>query len=210
MKQTEYRSYSGQEFRAIESASEVKIISGHAAVFNQMTDVAGMFNEVIDAGAFDGTDFRDVPLMVNHDFAKIPLARSRRNNGNSTLRLSVDEVGLAIEAKLDVDNNADARALYSAVSRGDLDGMSFAFVVDGEEWQDLESEMPTRRIKSISRVYEVSACTFPQYDNTDIRARASNALESARKAVETARRQSVDTDSEIELYRLKNRILGSV
>lgn len=207
--QTEYRSYGGQDFRAIESAPDVKFISGHAAVFNQRTNVSNCFWEVIDAGAFDATDFRDVPLMVNHDFSKIPLARSRRNNGNSTLRLSVDEVGLAIEAKLDVDNNTDARALYSAVERGDLEGMSFAFVVDGEEWTDLETEMPTRRIKSISRVYEVSACTFPQYDNTDIHTRAANALESARKAVETARRQSVDTDSEIELYRLKNRILGS-
>ena len=148
--------------------------------------------------------------MVNHDWAKIPLARSRRNNANSTLRLSVDEVGLAIQAKLDVDNNADARTLYSAVERGDLDGMSFAFIVDGEEWEDLESEIPLRRIKSISRVMEVSACTYPQYSNTDIQARAASTLDSAKRALENARRQSVDTDSEIEIYRLKNQILGGI
>lgn len=210
MKQAEFRSYSGQNFRALESAPDVKFISGHAAVFNQRTAIGNYFWEVIDEGAFNGTDFRDVPLMVNHDFSKIPLARSRRNNGNSTLKLSVDGTGLLIEATLDVDNNADARALYSAVERGDLDGMSFAFIVDGEEWTDLETDMPTRRIKSISKVFEVSACTFPQYDNTDIQARAANALESAKSALENARRQSVDTDSEIEIYRLKNRILGGI
>lgn len=207
---TEYRSYSGQEFRAEETAPDGKFIVGHAAVYGQRTNVCGMFEEVIDVGAFDATDFRDVALMVNHDFAKIPLARSRRNNANSTLKLSVDEIGLAIQAKLDVDSNADARALYSAVERGDIDGMSFAFVVDGEEWQDLESEMPLRRIKSIRKVYEVSACTYPQYTNTDIQARDASKLDSAKKALENARRQSVDTDSEIEIYRFKNRILGGI
>lgn len=212
MKQPEYRSYSGQDFRAEvrseENAPEARIIVGHAAVFGQRINVGGVFDEVIDAGAFDATDFRDVALMVNHDWAKIPLARSRRNNANSTLRLSVDKVGLAIQAKLDVDNNADARALYSAVERGDLDGMSFAFVVDGEEWEYLNSEVPLRRIKSVSRVMEVSACTYPQYSNTDIQARAASTLDSAKRALENARRQSVDTGNEIEIYRLKNRILG--
>ncbi len=67
-----------------------------------------MFYEVIDAGAFDNADLRDVPLLVNHDFNKIPLARSRRN-GNSSMTLQVDEIGLSIQAKLDVENNADAQ-----------------------------------------------------------------------------------------------------
>lgn len=205
-KLTEFRSYSGLEFRALDNSDE-KIISGHAAVFNQPTNVAGIFNEFIEVGAFNNTDFQDVPLMVNHDFAKIPLARSRRDNSNNTLRLAVDEIGLSIEAKLDVENNVDARALYSAVERGDLTGMSFAFVVDGEEWQDLESEMPTRRIKSISKIFEVSACNFPQYEGTDIQARAANALDNAKNALANARRQN--SGDEVELYRLKNKILQS-
>ena len=209
MKQTEYRSCNGLEFRAVDNEGE-KIIEGHAAVFNRQTSVGGFFYEVIESGAFDKADLRDVPLMVNHDFSKIPLARSRRNNGNSTLTLSVDEVGLAIRAKLDVESNADARALYSAVERGDLDGMSFAFIVDGEEWQDLDTDTPTRRIKSISKVFEVSACTFPQYEDTDITARSVPALESAKKALDNARAQSLDKDKELEILKLKNRILGGL
>ncbi len=214
MNQTEYRSCNGQEFRAIDNSENGKvierIIEGHAAVFNRQTNVCGFFYEVIDVGAFDKADLRDVPLMVNHDFSKIPLARSRRNNGNSTLTLTVDDVGLAIRAVLDTENNADARAVYSAVERGDLDGMSFAFVVDGEEWQNLDTDTPTRRIKSISKVFEVSACTFPQYESTDITARSKFAPDSAKKVLDNARAQFLDKNNELEILKLKNRILGAI
>lgn len=212
MNLTEKRSFNLKEFRAVDE-DDGKIIEGHAAVFEQKTDIGGYFFEVIDRGAFDNADcLRDVALFVNHNFEQIPLARSRRNNGNSTMTLSVDNIGLAIRAKLDVENNPSAKELYSAVSRGDIQGMSLAFRVDAEEWQDLEADMPTRRIKKISRVYEVSACTFPAYEQTDIHARAAaDTLESAKKALVNARGKSLDNDkAQLELYRLKNRILGGI
>lgn len=214
MIQTEKRCYSLKEFRAVQGTEKEKYIEGHAAVFEQKIDIGGYFFEVIDRGAFDDEDaLRDVVLFVNHNFEQIPLARSRRNNGNSTMTLKVDDVGLAIRAKLDVENNSDARTLYSAVEREDISGMSFAFRVSDEEWQDLGSDMPTRRIKKIARVFEVSAVAFPAYEQTDIFARNSkDTLESAKRALEKARVQSLenDTASEIELYKLKNRILGGI
>lgn len=211
MKPTETRCYDGQEFRTVDSDNE-KIIEGHAAIFGQRTNIGGIFYEQIERGAFDETSLRDVALFVNHDATQIPLARSRRNNGNSSMTLSVDEKGLAIRARLDTENNPAACSLYSAVSRGDIDGMSFAFTVDADEWQDLNSDMPTRRIKKISRVFEVSACNYPAYDETDIHARAVNTLESAKRSLDNARVQSLDNDKarEIELLRLKNRILGGL
>lgn len=210
MNQTEKRCYSLKEFRAVTGEGNEKYIEGHAAVFEQKTDLGGYFFEVIDRGAFDDENsLRDVPLFVNHDWGKIPLARSRRNNDNSTMTLKVDDVGLAIRAKLDVENNLDAKALYSAVEREDLSGMSFAFSVDAEEWQDLKSEKPTRRIKKIGRVFEVSAVAFPAYEGTDISARALSTLESAKKALDNANTRSLENDSaELELYKLKNKILG--
>ena len=114
--------------------------------------------------------------MVNHDTSKIPLARSRRNNGNSTMLLTVDSEGLAIRVDLDTENNLDARALYSAVERGDIDGMSFAMSVRGDKWDDLESEHPTRRITDIGSIVEVSAVNFPAYAATTIDARSKEAL----------------------------------
>lgn len=212
MNQTEKRCFNLKEFRAVDN-DDGKIIEGHAAVFEQKIDIDGYFFEVIDRGAFDDeTALRDVALFVNHDAAKIPLARSRRNNGSSTMTLKVDDIGLAIRAKLDTENNPDAKSLYSAVERGDISGMSFAFRVADEEWQDLESEMPTRRIKKIGQVFEVSACSYPAYPQTDIHARAVSTLENAKRALDNARAQSLDNDkaTELEIYRLKNRILGGM
>lgn len=209
----EHRSSVGLEFRTTaDTSNNERIIEGHAAVFNRQTSVGGYFFEVIDSGAFDNTDLRDVALFINHDFSKIPLARSRQN-GNSTLTLSVDDIGLAIRAKLDIEGNADARALYSAVERGDLDGMSFAFVVADEEWRNLESDMPTRRIKKIDKIFEISACSYPAYSETDISARGELAQDSAKKVLENARANSTTSwnfQNEIEILKIRNRILGGL
>ena len=211
MIQSERRCFGLKELRAVDSDAE-KIIEGHAAVFDQKTNVDNLFWEVIDRNAFaDADSLRDVALFINHDTFKLPLARSRRNNGNSSMTLAVDDVGLAFRARLDVDNNPDARALYSAVERGDIAGMSFAFATAEDDWADLDSDMPTRRVRKIAQVFEISACNFPAYEQTDIHTRAAlQSLDSARKALENARGKSLDNDKArlIEVLRLKNRILG--
>ena len=179
------------ELRA-EAGEEAGIIAGRPIVYNSWTDL-GWFNEMIAQDALIGTDLRDVRLLVNHDTSMIPLARSRNNNANSTLRLLVDEEGLSIRARLDIENNAQARSLYSAIERGDISGMSFMFTVDDEEWSDLESEHPSRTIKRIGSVFEVSACTFPAYEETSMDTRDKAALDSARAALDSAKR-SLDSD----------------
>ena len=174
---------------------------GLPIVYDSRTDI-GWFDEIIESGALDKADLRDVRFLVNHDTSKIPLARSRNNNANSTMRLKVTEKGLEVEVDLDVDNNSEARNLYSAVMRGDISGMSFMFGVNGEEWENLESEHPTRRIKSISTVVEVSAVTFPAYEATEIYARDKTALDNAKIALDNAR-AAVDTANQRELELLK-------
>ena len=204
-KMLEQRSYSF-EVRAEEGEGGA-IITGRPIVYDSRTDL-GYFDEIIDQGALDGADLTDVRFLVNHDISKIPLARSRRNNGNSTMQLSVDAEGMFIRVKLDVENNAEAKALYSAVQRGDISGMSFMFSIDGESWENLESDHPARHVTKIGSVVEVSACTFPAYDATTINARSKEALESARSAVEIARRQSAETpDGGLELAKAKTQLL---
>lgn len=188
------------------------VITGRPIVYNSRTDM-GYFDEIIEQGALTNTDLRDVRFLVNHDTSKIPLARSRRNNGNSTMQLDVDDKGLNIKVVLDTENNADARSLYSAVKRGDISGMSFMFGVDGEEWEDLDTEHPTRHIRSISTVVEVSAVTFPAYEATEINARCKDAVDTARSALDNARQQNggtVDTVNELELLKAKAQILGGL
>ena len=179
--------YFGCEIRADEEGKRGKQITGRPIVYGAKTNIGGMFDEIIDGGALDETDLRDVRLLVNHDTSMIPLARSRNNNATSSMQLSVDAEGLAIRADLDTDNNTQAAALYSACERGDISGMSFMFTVDEDRWTDLDADMPTRHIVKIGRVFEVSAVTFPAYDQTSISARDAQALESARAALESAR-----------------------
>ena len=179
------------EVRAEENDSGA-IIIGRPIVYNSRTNL-GCFDEIIDSGALDNTDLTDVRFLVNHDISKIPLARSRRNNGNSTMHLTVDTFGMGIRVTLDTENNSEARALYSAVQRGDITGMSFMFGVRDEKWDDLESEHPTRHITDISTVVEVSAVTFPAYDATEINARSKDALDNARAALENARQRNAAT-----------------
>ena len=201
------RKYAGQEFRAAEQDGE-RHLTGHAAVFNSPTDIAGYFEEVIERGAFDGCDLTDVPFFVNHLENKIPLARSRNNNGSSTMKLTVDLTGLAIDARVDTDNNQEARAVYSAVERGDVTGMSFAFRVKEQKWEKLDTDYPVRRILKIGKVYEVSVVNDPAYEETDISARDKEALESARAALDSARSKELESSNQAEVYKLRNEILS--
>lgn len=181
------------EVRAAGEDSEQKghIVEGLAAVYEQETRIAdcfGEFVEVIRKGAFDDCDFSDVRLLVNHDFNGIALARSRRNNKSdkpNTMQLSVDDDGVHISADLDTENNEQARAVYSAISRGDMDGMSFCFYVeeDGQRWTK-EDGVERREILKVSKVIEVSVVNFPAYAGTNIDARS---LESDKRALENAR-----------------------
>lgn len=204
----EQRSYTF-EVRAEETEGG-NIITGRPIVYDSRTDL-GWFDEIIERGALDKTDLTDVRFLVNHDISKIPLARSRRNNGNSTMQLSVDDFGMSIRVTLDTENNSEARALYSAVQRGDISGMSFMFSINGQEWENLESDHPTRRIKDIGSVVEVSAVTFPAYESTEINARGKETLDNARSALEKAREQRVKSvDTDLELLKAKIEILGGI
>lgn len=172
-------------------------VKGLPIVFNSETDL-GYFREKISSGALDKTDLKDVRFLVNHDLNKIPLARSRNNNANSTMRLKVTERGLEIEADLDVENNTEARSLYSAVERGDISGMSFMFAIRGFEWSDIDTEKPLRTITDISQVVEVSAVTLPAYESTEISARDKTALDNAKASLDSERRKR-----ELELLKEK-------
>lgn len=205
-KELEQRSYTF-EIRAERNEDEMGVVTGRPIVYNSRTDL-GWFDEIIESGALNGADLRDVRFLVNHDVNRIPLARSRNNNANSTMQLMPDDQGMAIRVNLDVKNNSEARNLYSAIERGDITGMSFMFGIDDEEWSELESDHPTRHIRKISTVVEVSAVTFPAYEDTSISVRNKEALDNAKLALESAKRsqeQTLDSErkSELELAKAK-------
>lgn len=194
------------EIRAAQDEDHGHVLLGQPIVYEQKTNL-GWYDEIISRGALDDTDLKDVRFLVNHNTDMIPLARSRNNNANSTMQMEVSDDGMSIRVDLDVDNNAEAKSLYSAVERGDLDGMSFMFIVGADKWEGLETAHPTRTITAFDRVLEVSAVTFPAYEQTSIQARGlSDALDSAKDSLENAKAEA----RAIEAQKQRIRILSEV
>ena len=190
------------EVRAEKDEQHGNILTGRPIVFGQRTNL-GWYDEVIEAGALNDTDLKDVRFLINHNTDMIPLARSRNNNENSTMQMTVGNEGMDIRVDLDVENNADAKSLYSAVSRGDISGMSFMFIVEKDAWENIDTEHPTRFIRSIKSVMEVSAVTFPAYTQTSITARGlDDALESARSSLESAKAEKLATERRKQKIRI--------
>ena len=128
--------------------------------------------EVIEPGALTEADISDVLLTVNHNLNDIPLARSKGGQPGETMQLTVGNYNCRITAQLDVENNPQARALHSAVARGDITGMSFMFHVKEDCWER-ENDVLVRHIQKIDKIIDVSAVTVPAYPSTSISARSA-------------------------------------
>lgn len=174
------------EVRATEptaDGNDALIIVGTPIVFDTPTtinDPSGSYTEVIKRGALDEADLTDSRLLVNHDLSRIPLARTPK-----TMQFSITDKGLEMRAEL--PDTEEARSAYTAVKRGDLTGMSFAFTVpDGGDSYDAQTN--TRTITKIAKVYEVSLVNFPAYPEASAEARSARAeglkkLEARNKAI---------------------------
>lgn len=177
-----------REIRAIAQPLEVREdedqairVSGYAAVFGEETNIAGMFTEVIEQGAFTNALERqdDVVFLINHD--GLPLARTR----SGTLRLTQDERGLFMETELD-GSDPDVRSIVPKMKRGDLDKMSFAFIPTRQEWDD-SGDMPKRMIQDL-QLHDVAIVTTPAYDGTEIGLRSLEAHRAKETKNQAARR----------------------
>ena len=149
------------EVRAVATDDGSMKIGGYAATFN--SEATGLnFREVIAPGAFTRALASADPvfLLVNHDMEGIPLASTQ----SGTLSLRQDSTGLYMEATLD-PANPKAQELSSAVRRGDMDKMSFAFTVSPE---GQTKDAGLRTLTDIERLYEVSVVTLPAYDSTSV------------------------------------------
>jgi len=158
----EYRAGLPVEVREEDGAIKV---AGYAAVFNEETNIGGMFREVIKPGAFrDAVGRDDVVFLVNHD--GLPLARTR----SGTLTLKEDKKGLYIESELD-SNDPDVRQIVPKMKRGDMDKMSFAFSPVVQSWDD-SGETPLRSVEEAA-LFDVSIVTNPAYEGTEIGLRST-------------------------------------
>ena len=178
------------EVRTMDTEDGSFRIGGYAATFNQEADGLS-FREVIAPGAFTRALQSDEPvfLLVNHDMDGIPLASTQ----SGTLQLRQDSSGLYMEAELD-PANPKAQELASALKRGDMNKMSFAFTVraDGQSKED-----GLRTIEDIERLYEVSVVTLPAYSSTSVGMRSQDEID-----LEIAKKKLA---LKVKQYSLRNR-----
>lgn len=140
-------------------------IVGHAAVFDQITDI-GWFKEKVDPGAFKRTIKKaDVRMLFNHD-SNVIMGRTK----SKTLTLSEDEKGLAIE-NTPPDTQLVRDMVLTPMERGDLDQMSFAFQVIKDHWEGTLDD-PIRVLEEVE-LFDVSVVTYPAYPTTDASVRSA-------------------------------------
>lgn len=140
-------------------------IEGYFAVFDSIYQIGPDMSESIAHGAFDNTLSDDIRALINHDTTLV-LGRTKAH----TLELRADNHGLW--GHIDINpNDSDAMNLYNRVQRGDVDQCSFGFDILNEETDFREDGSVHWTIKEV-KLYEVSPCTFPAYEETNIAARA--------------------------------------
>ena len=158
--------YTNLELRALDDSEDGWTVSGYAAVFDSPSEPLP-WTEFVRRGAFKKTinDGADVRLLIDH--TGVPLARTK----SGTLTLREDDKGLFMEARLD-PNNPDAVKMRSALMRGDVTQMSFAFETIKDGWN---GDRSVRELKEV-RLHDVSLVTYPAYEETsaEIRNNQSN------------------------------------
>lgn len=162
------------EERADENGDNKLIVEGYAAVYDKQTRIGGdspwAFDEVIERGAFEGANLKDVPLKYNHSDNIPILARTR----NKSLSLTPDDNGLFIHAEL--LDTSDGLDMYKRIKSGLIDKMSFAFTVADEE-VDKTKKIPKRSIKKFDKIFDVSVVDTPAYEDTSVYARSREIAE---------------------------------
>lgn len=167
------REYRNLTLRAIDYDPDEarKVVEGYASTFDEaytLFDGDGWrYDEIVDRGAFDATDMSDVIMQYDHQ------GRVFARNKNNTLEVIPDEKGLFIRA--DLGGTELGRELYDEIRGGYTDKMSFGFTVTGEyeEREKLDDGFViyTRHIKSVGKLYDVSAVSIPANDGTSISVR---------------------------------------
>lgn len=167
----EYRNMPALEIRANDDENKEMMVTGYASTFNEpytlYEDKEWRFVEVVAPEAFDDTDMEDVIMQYDHE------GRVFARKSNNTLDVATDDKGLLINANL--GGTEIGRQLYEEIKGGYTDKMSFGFTVDKSDYLDTEAEdgkfLTVRTIKSIRKLYDVSAVSIPANDATSISVR---------------------------------------
>ena len=171
MDKLERRTVSIKELRVEnkqDNENVIRTIEGHAAVFNQWSETLGSwfpFKERVLPGAFTETiQNDDIRALWNHNPDYV---LGRKKSG--TLGIEEDDTGLKVV--ITPPDTQWARDLTLSIERGDIDQMSFGFVVVSDRW-GMEEGMDVRELLKV-QLFDVSPVTFPAYPQTDVGVRST-------------------------------------
>lgn len=180
------------EFKTRDDADS-PILQGYFIVFNQpYYDWFGDEEIVLPAAIDSRTDTSDVRALIDH---VSHLVLGRRNETTQTLDWSIDDNGLFATIQINT-GDSDAVSLHSRTQRGDVDQASFGFDEDEVAYEDLPDGHVRRKIAHISKLWEISVCTFPAYEQTFVEARSARG--------EAIRSRRLEAEKQNLLRRLKN------
>ena len=189
----EYRTMPMVEVRKEGEEKSSFLVEGYASTFEEyvlFTDENGTeYKEKILPEAFEGTDFSDVVFLKDH----MGTVFARTKNG--TLELSVDKNGLF--TKTDLSKTSTSRQMFEEIEAGMYSQMSFAFVVDDDEYNTKEH---LRTIRHIAKLYDVSAVSFPANPTTDISVATRSRFDGF---IEQEKAERLAREEEIKLARAK-------
>lgn len=190
------------QLRAAEQVDEEEpkyIVEGYATTYDDpytLFEYDGIaYKETVSRDALAGADMSDVIFLYNHE----GMVFARQSNG--TLELTSDERGLHVRA--DLGTTEASRQMFESIQAGLVTQMSWAFTIADE---DYDEETHTRSIKSVRKVYDVSAVSIPANPNTDIAESARRSLDGVIKAEEEKRRSERERAERIE--RIRNKLKG--
>lgn len=164
-----------REYRAMTMVpvEEDMKVRGYATTFDDpyvlYEDKDMVLREIIDHDALNNADMSDIILQFDHE------GRVYARTSNGTLTVEPDAHGLAMEA--DLSGTDLGRGLYQEIKGGYVTKMSWGFSVDRDkdEWTSETApdgrSLETRRIRSVRKIYDVSAVSLPANDATEISAR---------------------------------------
>ena len=96
------------------------------------------------------------------------------------LEALIDDVGLYGIIQVN-PSDQDAMNCRARTLRGDVDQASFGFEEYKTEWTDNPDGTRKKVIKEISKLWEISVCTFPAYEATAVSARSKIAQSRAER-----------------------------
>ncbi len=185
------------QFRAVEDEDRPYMVEGYATTYDDpytLFEYDGIkYQESVSRDALAGADMGDVIFLYNHE----GMVFARQSNG--TLELSSDDRGLHVRA--DLGSTEDSRRMFESIKAGLVTQMSWAFTIADDEYDE---KTHTRNIKSVRKVYDVSAVSIPANPNTDISAR--DYWNGVISAEQEQRRRDLERAEQIE--RIKNNLKG--